>query len=59
MRNRERKEGGSLSTGVVLKNVFVGFWLFWVLVAACEGYSLLRCSGFSSWLVSLVGEEGL
>ena len=41
-------------------NLFIYFWLRWVFVAALslvvasEGYSLLRCTGFSlQWLLLL------
>ena len=70
LKSGRRKCGPRISSGLstvihffwLLINLFIYFWLLWVfvavsglsLVAASEGYSSVRCAGFSlRWLVLL------
>ena len=56
-----------LTLGFLFFLNFIYFWLCWVfiaadrlsLVVASRGYSLLRCTGFSIVVASLVVEHGL
>ena len=56
-----------LSLFFFLIYLFIYFWLHWVFVAAhglplvtvSEGYSSLRCTGFSLWWLVFVEEHGL